>query len=255
MRELPPTERGRGSDDVVLVHSSDLHIDSPAYFEHPDRDTLAVLKAVVHAANEVSADVLLLAGDVFEHNRLPSAILEKAAHCLASAKLSVVILPGNHDPLTPESVYERGRLDDLPNVHVIGLSGSNSIILESMDLEIWGNAHRHYGDMQPLRDPLPRKTRWQVAVAHGHHVPEPPYAAQYRPSWLISEQDVNRTMADYVALGHWDRHMCVSTDSVAAYYSGSPRLTGAVNVVSFTKQGTVRVSRQRIPSEFDLGHY
>src|SRR5215212_229725 len=100
MRELPPMKRVRVNRDVFLVHSSDLPIDATAYFGNLDRDPVAVLRGVIHAANEVSADVLLLAGDVFEHNRLPDVILDQAGQCLAEAELRVVILPGNHDPLT-----------------------------------------------------------------------------------------------------------------------------------------------------------
>lgn len=250
MRELPPTDQVRGPDGFVLVHSSDLHVDSPWLIDSIHLDAVAVLEAVVHVANEVSADVLLLAGDVFEHNRLPTELVERAARCLADAPFPVVILPGNHDPLTPGSVYQRGPFSDMPTVSVIGLSGSNSVILESLDLEIWGNAHLDYGDMQPLRNPPPRTTRWQVAVAHGH-VAEPPYPV-LRPSWLISQSDLDGTGADYVALGHWDRHICISSGPVAAHYSGSPRLTGAVNVVSFEEKGTVRVSRAPVSREFDI---
>jgi DNA repair exonuclease SbcCD nuclease subunit len=249
MRELPPTGPVRGRESLVLVHSSDLHIDSTRFGDSNEQDAVAVLRSVVGAANDVSADVLLLAGDTFEHNRLPIGILELATECLSDARLPVVILPGNHDPLTAGSVYERGRLVELPNVHVIGLSRSNSVILESLDLEIWGNAHMDYGDMRPLRDPPPRRTRWQVAAAHGH-IAEPPYPERYRPSWLMSQRDVHGTGADYLALGHWDRSKCISTDPVAAYYSGSPRLTGAVNVVSFFGEGSIRVTRQPVSGEF-----
>jgi DNA repair exonuclease SbcCD nuclease subunit len=233
------------------VHSSDLHIDATTFGDSSDQDAVTVLRCVVDAANEVSADVLLLAGDTFEHNRLPMAILELATECLSYATLPVVILPGNHDPLTEGSVYERGRLADLPNVHVIGHSGNNSVILDALDLEIWGDAHVDYGDMRPLRNPPPRRTRWQVVAAHGH-VAEPPYAEKYRPSWLMSQRDLQMTGADYVALGHWDRDRCVSTKPVTAYYSGSPRLTGAVNVVSFTTDGVIQVNRQPVSNELTL---
>jgi DNA repair exonuclease SbcCD nuclease subunit len=240
-----------GSDSLVLVHSSDLHIDSTSFGDSNDQDAVTVLRCVIDAANEVSADVLLLAGDTFEHNRLPMAILQLATDCLSYATLPVVILPGNHDPLTTGSVYERSHLADLPNVHVIGHSGISSVLLEELDLEIWGNAHLDYGDMRPLRDPPQRRTRWQVFAAHGH-VAEPPYPEKYRPSWLMSQHDLGRTGADYVALGHWDRDRCISTDPVPAYYSGSPRLTGAVNVVSFSNEGGVQVTRQAVSSELTL---
>ena len=54
-----------GSDSLVLVHSSDLHIDSTSFGDSSDQDAVTVLRCVIDAANEVSADVLLLAGDTF----------------------------------------------------------------------------------------------------------------------------------------------------------------------------------------------
>jgi 3',5'-cyclic AMP phosphodiesterase CpdA len=54
------------------------------------------------------ADVVLLAGDTFENNQLSAAILDGAGRLLAEAGMPIVILPGNHDPALPNSVYVRG---------------------------------------------------------------------------------------------------------------------------------------------------
>src|SRR5205807_10525861 len=120
-----------------------------------------------------------------------------------------------------------------------------SVVLEALDLEVWGRPHRDYGDMIPLQSPPPRRTRWQVAVAHGHFTPVPDYSARYRASWLFGEEHVRRTGADYVALGHWDRAAKVSVDGIPALYSGSPRLTHALNVVQLHEGGPARVMRQK----------
>src|SRR5438093_1006968 len=82
---------------------------------------------------------------------------ERAARLLADAPRPVVILPGNHDPLTPDSVYRRGGLAEPVNVTVLGLP-DDAVVFPALDLEIWGHAHRDYNDMAPLRDPRPRTT-------------------------------------------------------------------------------------------------
>ena len=43
----------------------------------------------------------MLAGDSFDNHRQPLELLERAAQMLGEYRKSVVILPGNHDPLTP----------------------------------------------------------------------------------------------------------------------------------------------------------
>ena len=67
-----------------------------------------------------------------------------------------------------------------------------------------------------------------------------------RPSWIISDDDIAATAADYVALGHWNRAIQVGVGPVRAYYSGSPELAETVNVVRLRGDGTVAVARAPI---------
>jgi hypothetical protein len=69
----------------------------------------------------------------------------------------------------------------------------------------------------------------------------PDRTSRLRPSWLIGDDELVATGADYVALGHWNRAAKVGT--VAAYYSGSPEYAGTVNVVRLGADGKVAVTR------------
>ncbi len=234
------------SSDVVVVHSSDLHVDDNATARIYDGDGTMGLRHVLEAARAVSADVVLLAGDIFEHNRLPLSLLDATARLLDDAGMPVVILPGNHDPLISESAYHRGGVADPANVHVIGVTHDQAVTFADLDLEIWGHAHRDYDDMSPLRRPRKRRTGWQIATAHGHYEAKPDMSTDLRPSWLISDAQIAATGADYVALGHWNRAVRVGNGTVKAYYSGSPDLAQSVNVVRFTADGEVKVRRTRL---------
>lgn len=225
---------------IVVAHTSDVHI--PSIYYTPD-DELGALRHVLATATAAGADLLLLAGDIFDHNRLPLALLDRAARLLADAALPVVVLPGNHDPLTPDSVYRRGGLADPDNVSVLGVSVDQAAVFPDFELEIWGHAHVDYGDMSPLRDPRPRSTRWQIAAAHGHFDPEPRDPKQFRGSWLIHPDEIAATGADYVALGHWNRPAHVVDGAVPAYYSGSPDFAETINLVHLGPDG-VRVTRE-----------
>lgn len=232
---------GAGAHDVVLVHSSDLHLGDGA--RHGDFHGLT---QVLAAARAVHADAVLLAGDIFDHNRLPLAVLDTATRLMADAGRQIVILPGNHDCLAANSVYRRGGLAEPDNVHVLGITHEETVPLPHLDLEVWGRAHLDHVDMSPLRDPRPRgAARWNVAAAHGHWVTG---AHDHHRSWLIHDEEISSLDVDYVALGHWDRALRVGAeDGPPAYYSGSPDLARTVNVVRFSVDGGVQI--ERLPLE------
>jgi DNA repair exonuclease SbcCD nuclease subunit len=236
LNSIPP---GR---ELVVAHSSDLHVDHDHTARLHGGDGTAGLACVLHAARGAGADVLILAGDTFDCHRLPQDLLDRAAEVIAAAELPVVILPGNHDPAVPDAVYHHGRLAGVRNLHVLGITHGDAVLFPDLVLEIWGRAHRDYSDMIPFESGRPRSTPWQIAVAHGHYQPRPDRSTRPRPSWLIGDDEIAATGADYVALGHWNRAAKVGNGDTAAYYSGSPEYAGTINLVRFTRQGDVVVS-------------
>jgi len=227
--------------EVTIIHSSDLHLGTDDSFS--DTDRLAVLPKVLTAASELDADVVVLAGDSFDNHRQPIRLLERAAQMLRDYRKPIVILPGNHDPLTPDSVYRRGGLGDIPNVNILGLNAGSAVTFAELELEIWGHAHFDYTDMSPLANPRPRTTRWQLAAAHGHYVDEVRDPNRLIGSWLIHREELIATGADYVALGHWNQSTSVGDGQILAHYSGSPEYTGTVNVVRLRRDGAVEVGK------------
>ena len=235
---------GASQREVVLVHSSDLHLGADSSFGASySSDQLSVLHRVLAAATAVGADLVLLVGDTFDHNRQPAELVDRAARTMGEFSAPIVILPGNHDPLTPDSVYHRAELAAASNVCVLGLTVGEAVVFPKLDLEVWGRAHLDYFDMSPLEKPRSRSTRWQLAAAHGHYVEEPDEPGRLLGSWLIRREELLATGADYVALGHWNRAARVGDEQVNAYYSGSPDLAGTVNVVRLRQDGSVEVTR------------
>jgi len=240
------SEFGAPSGDIVLVHSSDLHVDDDRIASMHDGDGTGGLRDVLHTARELNVDIVLLAGDIFDNHMVGPRTVDRAGKLLADAGLPVVWLPGNHDPLTKDSVYARGGYDTIANLAILGLTHERAVEFSDHDLEIWGNAHRDYLDMVPLRDPHPRTARWHIAMGHGHYEPPETWHNPLRPSWLISDAMIRETVADYVALGHWDRAAQVGCGAIPAYYSGAPHHAGTVNIVRLTHNGDVIVSREPV---------
>jgi len=220
--------------DLLAVHTSDLHIDGRFSDEfHP-------LCRVLDTAKALEADLVLLAGDIFDHNRVPLAKLDRVQRLFADAEAPIVILPGNHDPITADSVYRRGGLADVPNVHVLGVSSEDRFVWAERDLEVWGRAHFDYANMSPLRDAPPPEAARRIAIAHGHWQQGPEDGHR---GWLITDEDIAGTGAAYVALGHWPQAQPAGDGRVPAYYCGSPDLAGTVNALHLRADGSVEVRR------------
>ena len=227
--------------EVTIIHSSDLHLGVDDSFSQAD--SLAVLPKVLGAAAQAGADVVVLAGDTFDNHRQPIELLERAVQMLSEYKKPVVILPGNHDPLTPDLVYRRAGFGSISNVSILGLNVGDAITFDRLELEVWGRAHLDYTDMSPLADPKPRSTRWQLAAAHGHYVDAARDPNRLIGSWLIHPEELSAIEADYLALGHWNQATPVGNGQLNAYYSGSPEYAGTVNVVRLKSNGDVEVSQ------------
>ncbi len=215
--------------DVVLVHSSDVHVDDGDVggYHSGNRG----LRAVLLTAVDAGADLVLLAGDTFDNPRVSTGVLRESAALLAACPVPVVMLPGNHDPLLPACIFRRAGIVELQNVSIFGIDADEVMGFAGLDLEISGKAHVSFDSMHPFHAPRGRGARFHVVMAHGHYVPEAEWQEQSHRSWLISDATLAETGADYVALGHWDRPTPVGAGVVPAFYSGSPDMAKTVNVV------------------------
>jgi DNA repair exonuclease SbcCD nuclease subunit len=240
---------GHPRPPVRLLHTSDLHLGLTYGFGGgPEQGEVpfAALAALVAAAATHDATAVLIAGDLFDHNRVSDAVVARAATLLAAMPCPVVVLPGNHDPYTSDSVYARAA-DRLPQrVHVLRAAGGELVCLPGGGLQVWGQAHTSYDDFHPFGVP-PRWAdagggrSWRVAVAHGHVVTT---ACDRRFSYRIAPEDLARLGADYVALGHWDTPTRVDGGGPPAWYAGSPCRTGHAALVTFDGAG---VSVRQVP--------
>jgi DNA repair exonuclease SbcCD nuclease subunit len=94
--------------------------------------------------------------------------------------------------------------------------------------------------MSPLGDVSPRTTARRIALGHGHWFRD---AADRHRAWLITNEEITATDADYVALGHWPQPLQAGDGSVPAYYSGSPDLARTVNLIRFQDGGVPKITR------------
>ena len=262
---------------IRLIHTSDTHLGDDWNPEAAAR----ALSAVVDGVHRLAGDALLIAGDVFDHARIPDAVLEFFVAEMARATVPAVILPGNHDLYDAASLYHRRPFAAAPdNLHIISGTRGATVSLPDLALDIWGRAMDcHTPAFRPLQGIPTRRNstgngngdtsrngsgngssgsgnggnkRWLVAMAHGHfHYPDD---TEERSS-PIRPHEIAAAACDYIALGHWERFEDVSQNGVTAYYSGSPmgaspaRGQVAVNVIDLDGQAAmpVSVTQARLP--------
>ncbi len=187
---------------IRVFHAADLHLDSP--FQAMGRDKAArrraeqrsMLARMTTLVREYEADIVLLAGDLFDadsHYAETGRLLEQA---LPAMGVPVFIAPGNHDWYGPRSPW--ARLDLGENVHVFTDEAITCVALPALHARIFGAAFTGPSRRPPLAgfaaDKQPGVT--DIMVLHGEAgAPGSPYGA-------ISEADIARSGMDYIALGH-----------------------------------------------------
>jgi DNA repair protein SbcD/Mre11 len=231
------------------VHTSDVHLGAYTGSNEPKwAERRALMEdtfcRVIDLANDSNADALLIAGDFFDNDRVSADTVQFAAEQIARFRGQTFLVPGNHDPMDPGSIYWRYDMESIAHrLHIFRPHLGEIVEPEGLDAVLWG---RGYLDtdwhFRPLEGLPPRiDDRWHIAMAHGHFVPENGDTGR---SLLIREHEIAATDWDYVALGHWEPHADVSCGGTTAVYSGAPmplsdanRRAGWAMVVDFDAAG------------------
>ena len=189
---------------MKFVHTADWHIGmkfSSFEPEQAQKARQARLEAggrVVQLANENQAELILIAGDLFHDNAVDRRLVTETANILSKFKGRVFIIPGNHDPLVPGSVWDHSpSWKNYDNVTVFRESApfdvSGCILYPCVPM-----AKYNSNDPTSWID-ASTQTRISVGIAHGNvdalkdEVTDIP----------ISADAATKTGLDYLALGHW----------------------------------------------------
>jgi DNA repair exonuclease SbcCD nuclease subunit len=212
----------KGRSPVRVLHTSDIHIGLHEKQEPPeDHKPLRALKAVIDYAIDSEVDLLLIAGDFFDNNRVKEPLITAGGEQLKRLKVPTVILPGNHDNLVENSIYRKSNFrQHIEMVQVITNPNGERFHFDALDISVWGRPHANHDDFSPLATPPARgPEKWNFGIAHGHYVHSP---ADWGRAYPILPKEISESNLDYIALGHWDVFHAIAIGPVQAYYSGSP---------------------------------
>lgn len=161
----------------------------------------AVRAARLEAAARVvaiRADFLLVAGDTFEDNAVDRALVQQTGEILARFGGPVYLLPGNHDPLQPGSVWEHPVWKQYENLNVMREPRAYAVPGGTLIAAPLCETHSRRDPTLALVE-IPRPEGPVVAMSHGT-VEGIDAETEHHP---IARNACTRAGAEYLALGHW----------------------------------------------------
>lgn len=178
-------------------------------------------KRVVEAAHTHGAEFIVVAGDVFEDNAVDRVLVQRVADILGGFNGPVFIIPGNHDPLTPGSVWEHPAWKSSVNVRV--LREAAPVELRGAVLFPCPAREKHSGADPTAWIPSDREGGTRIGLAHG----TVEGIRQDEPDYPIPRDAVKRSGLDYMALGHWHSYATYlgSDGAPVMAYSGTHETT------------------------------
>lgn len=217
------------NETITFLHSSDLQIGMTRWFlsaeaqSRFDDDRIRAIEKMGKVAKERGCAFIVLAGDIFEHNSLHQRTTGRALDALRSVDIPVFLLPGNHDPLSADSIFYRMKGIDgitvlkdstvhqvIPGVEIVGAPLLNKTA--STDL------------VRQALEPLEPTQSIRIAVGHGQAESR---TSDSRPDLIdlgYVEQCLLDGTIDYLALG--DTHSAQPIGgSGRVWFSGAPETT------------------------------
>ncbi len=185
-----------------ILHAADLHLDSPFAALPPEqaearrRLQRQLPGKLVDLCRERDCRLLLLAGDVFDGERVCPETLEAMRAAFDRCPVPVFIAPGNHDPYTADSPWTGTVWPE--QVHIFSGPTLEAVELPALRCRVWGAAFQGR-EARGLLRPVARRDGWlELGVLHG----DPESQGPYNP---ISPQALAGCGLDYLALGHIHR--------------------------------------------------
>lgn len=187
---------------LKFLHLGDLHLCSPlsilqARLAAEWREAqFAALEEMLAQAASRGAQMILMAGDVFDTPCPDKGGVDRFFSVVASQPLPVVVAPGNHDYWQRGGVWDRA--DRPMQLHVFESNSLSCFDLPSLQAAVYGYAFTGEGMDAPAlgtaADLLPDRTA--ILLAHGDMTSP---LSSYAP---ISGAQLERAGFAYAALGH-----------------------------------------------------
>jgi exonuclease SbcD len=220
---------------VRFIHTSDIHLDTsfsgsgfPSRLGDRKRGAIRrTFRRIIEDARLNKIDFMLIAGDLFEQERITTDTFEFVKQQLESLQtIRVFISPGNHDPFIKGSPY---REEQWPaNVHIFNEEEFQSVELPDLGVRVTGfgfvraSLENHHFRRLPV---LPRGL-FNIVVSHGSDISRVPAGKSRHGPFSVEE--IAGKNVQYCALGHYHQQHRLHNpiDAAQIWYSGIPEGRG-----------------------------
>ncbi|MBU5451466.1 DNA repair exonuclease [Acetivibrio sp. MSJd-27] len=228
---------------IKLIHFADLHLNAPLS-SRVGWDTanklrenkFKVIDRIVALANDKQADMILIAGDLFDDSFTDEKTFRFLEDRFSKTNASIFIVCGNHDCLSKSRFYDNGS--SWKNTHIFNAE-MGKVSLPALNCDVYGQSFS--GEV--VRESMLKGFRadnpetLNLMVMHGDlHC-----QSDYNP---IRTEDIAASGLDYLALGHIHNEKQMKREGRTYYgYSGIPQphsfkdsSAPSVNYIELSKQ-------------------
>ena len=197
-------------------------------------------RRVIEEALREKVDFVVVAGDTFENNGVDRIKVREVAKILGGAGCPVYLISGNHDALTPGSVWEDAVWGEFPNLHVLKKAEPVEVAAAVLyPCPVFAGDSKEDPTAWIHADP----TKIAIGIAHGSVE-----NAGYEQAMPIPRNAATVRGLDYLALGHFHSKTLYADapDVFRMAYSGtheptkfSEHASGNVLIVEIPCRGAV----------------
>ncbi len=194
---------------MIFLHTADLHIEK--------ENDIEILEKIIKIALEKTCTDILIAGDLFETDKLGRILASNVARTFSQFNGNIWIIPGNHDRQLPEYLsISKGKL--FSEIELINLDNNTDLLAIPYSEDSFNdlvNEHK-----------LPKSDKKVIALMHGTLYDNAFFYndENHRDYFPISYDKLSSMNYLYSALGHYHSYMQFENHNFVVN-PGSPRVT------------------------------
>ena len=210
---------------MLIIHTADIHLGASPdkgepWGENRKQELWDSFERLIETVEAQKADLLLIAGDLFHRLPLLRELREVNALFSSLSRTNVVIMAGNHDPISENSFYKGFSWAE--NVCFFEKDAIHAIQFPELNVEVYGLSYHKKEIRERLYDSIkPRDNGfYHILLAHGGDEKHIPY----------TKEKLAKSGFDYIAFGHVHKPGII--------IPGKAVMSGSLEPTDHTCQGT-----------------
>lgn len=207
--------REQKGEHMRFIHIADVHLGAqpdagPLFSKDRAQEIWDTFESVIRVCETEQTDLLLIAGDLFHRQPLVRELKEVDYFFSELTHTKVVLIAGNHDPITKDSYYKTFQWSK--NVYTLFGESPEYADFPELDTAVYGFSYHKKEIREPLYDNLRGGgvRSFEILLAHGgddSHIP-------------VDKRALSASGFDYIAMGHIHKPQALEKNHIV--YAGAP---------------------------------